>query len=189
MNTTPRRSHFVTVLVGVALGIGGAARTEDGVGPAAFARLASLAGEWEGSFEWTGARSDKGVLTATYSMTGNGSALVEDLTMGGVRSMTSVYHVDGADLRMTHYCAARNQPRLRASRIEITSGTFDFSFVDATNLASPDSPHVTGVELRLLGPDRITLTFLFEGGGKQSRELIKLKRTQGSGQAPGTARQ
>jgi len=90
--------------------------------------------------------------------------------------MTSVYHLDGADLRMTHYCAAKNQPRLRASRIDNARGVLDFSFVDATNLASPDAAHVYGLEMRFLSADHITLTFLFESGDKRSRERIDLKR-------------
>lgn len=92
--------------------------------------------------------------------------------------MTSVYHLDGNDLRMTHYCAAQNQPRLRASRIDSAQGVLDFSFVDATNLTSPDAAHVNGLEMRLLSADHITLTFLFESGGKRSRERIDLKRVR-----------
>jgi hypothetical protein len=63
-----------------------------------------LAGDWTGTFEWTGGRKDSGKMNATYYLTGNGSAVVENLTIGGLPSMTSVYHLDGSDLRMTHYC-------------------------------------------------------------------------------------
>jgi hypothetical protein len=168
---------IVPILAALAFSGTGAARAEDG-GTAAFAKLVALVGEWEGSFEWTGAHGGSGSVAATYSSTGNGSAVVEDLTIGGARAMTSVYHLDGDDLRMTHYCAAQNQPRLKASRIDLTKGILDFSFVDATNLASPDAGHVRGVELRFLDADRITLAFLFQGGGQQSRELITLRRAR-----------
>ena len=70
----------------------------------------------------------------------------------------------------------QNQPRLRARQIDIAKGTLDFEFVDATNLRSPDAPHVYGLEMRLLSADHITLAFLFEGGGKRSKEFIDLKR-------------
>ena len=90
--------------------------------------------------------------------------------------MTSVYHLDSGDLRMTHYCAAQNQPRLKARQIDIAKGILDFEFLDATNLRSPDAPHVYGLEMRLLNADHITLAFLFEGGGKASKEFIDLKR-------------
>jgi hypothetical protein len=52
----------------------------------------------------------------------------------------------------------------------------DFSFVDATNLSSPDAPHVYGVERRFLDADHTILTFLYESGGKRSKERIDLKR-------------
>ena len=144
----------------------------------AFARLQKLAGSWEGSYRWTGARTDAGRLTARYSLTGAGSAVVEDLTMGAsdVPSMTSVYHLDGGDLRLTHYCAARNQPRLKASDIDLGRGLLAFDFVDATNLASPGAPHVSGLEMRFVDADHLELTFLFVADGKTSREHIKLAR-------------
>jgi hypothetical protein len=143
---------------------------------AALAQLRSLAGDWEGTLEWTGARTGTGKMNATYYQTGNGSAVVENLTVDGVPSMSSVYHLDGADLRMTHYCGAQNQPRLKANQIDVAKGILNFEFVDATNLRSPDAPHVYGLEMRLLSADHITVTFLFEAGGKQSREFIDLKR-------------
>lgn len=155
----------------------GGISAQENTGDRALTRLRALAGEWEGSFEWTGARGGAGAMNATYYTTGNGSALVENLTMGGTPTMTSVYHLDGSELRMTHYCAAQNQPRLRASRIDLGQGILDFAFVDATNLRSPDAPHVSGLEMRLLSDDHITLTFLFESGDKRSRERIELKRT------------
>jgi hypothetical protein len=154
----------------------GRSEVQEGVNGAALAQLRALAGDWEGSLEWTGARTATGKMNATYYQTGNGSAVVENLTVDGVPSMTSVYHLDGADLRMTHYCGTQNQPRLKARQIDVAKGILDFDFVDATNLRSPDSPHVYGLEMRLLNPDHITLTFLFEGSGKLSREFIDLKR-------------
>jgi hypothetical protein len=144
----------------------------------ALARLAALAGEWEGSFEWTGGRTSRGGMNARYFTTGNGSAVVENLIMDGVPVMTTVYHTDGPDLRMTHYCAARNQPRLKASKIDLAGGSIDFAFVDATNLSAPDAPHVNGLEVRFGDDDHVTLTFLFEGGGKPARERISLLRAR-----------
>ena len=171
----------LTICALLSLSALGISEAQDDTSAAALAKLRSLAGDWTGTLEWTGARTGAGTLNASYYETGNGSAIVENLIMGGVPSMTSVYHRDGAALRMTHYCGAGNQPRLKASKIDNAHGILDFSFVDATNLASPDVPHVYGLEMRLLSPDHITLTFLFEGGGKQSKELIDLKRV---GQKP-----
>jgi hypothetical protein len=144
----------------------------------ALARLAALAGEWEGSFEWTGGRTSRGAMNARYFTTGNGSAVVENLIMEGVPVMTTVYHTDGPDLRMTHYCGARNQPRLKASKIDLAGGSIDFAFVDATNLSAPDAPHVTGLEVRFGDADHVTLTFQFQDGSKPARERISLQRAR-----------
>jgi len=160
------------------LSAAGLSGTQNGAGAAAFAQIQTFAGDWEGTFEWTGSRAGTGNASATYYLTGNGSAVVEDLAIGGVRSMTSVYHLDGADLRMTHYCGAQNQPRLKARRIDMTRGAVDFTFVDATNLRSPDAPHVDGLEMRFLDGDHIVLTFLFRSGDQRSREQIDLTRVR-----------
>lgn len=141
-------------------------------------RLRALAGEWEGSFEWSGARTGKGAMKATYYLTGNGSAVVENLIVDDVPVMTSVYHADGADLRLTHFCGAQNQPRLKASRIDEGEGAIDFSFVDVTNVRAPSAPHVEGLEVRFLGADRIRLTFTFIAEAGPSEERIELARIQ-----------
>jgi hypothetical protein len=150
---------------------------QDNLSVPALEKLRALTGDWEGTFEWTGARDGSGVMNASYSLTGNRSAVVENLISNGTTAMTSIYHLDGSDLRVTHYCAAQNQPRLRASHIDIAQGTMDFAFVDITNLRAPDAPHVAGIELRWLTADHINLTFLFDAGDKHSRERIDLKRS------------
>jgi hypothetical protein len=148
---------------------------QEGAGPA-LTQLRGLAGDWKGSYAWSGARTATGTIDATYYETGNGSAVVENLTVDGAPSMTSVYHLDGTDLRMTHYCATQNQPRLKADKIDLAKGILDFDFVDATNLRSSDAPHVYALQIRLLSSDHITLAFLFMAGDKRSKELIDLKR-------------
>jgi hypothetical protein len=162
----------------VCLGLAQISQAQDGRGATAFGQLKSLAGDWEGTYEWTGIGAG-GSMTATYSLSGNGSAVVETLTMDGVPSMTSVYHLDGTDLRMTHFCAAQNQPRLQAHRIDPADGAIDFAFVDATNLRSADAAHVHGLEMRFIDPGHITLTFLVQSGGQGSRERIVLERVAG----------
>jgi hypothetical protein len=142
-------------------------------------QIKALIGNWSGTFQWTGGRNDSGSMKATYYVTGNGSAVVENLMNESTPVMTSVYHLDGPDLRMTHFCGAQNQPRLKARRIDLDHhGAIDFEFVDATNLRSPDAPHVHGLEIRLIDPNHLTLTFLFQSGSVESREEINLKRTE-----------
>lgn len=97
---------------------------------AAFNKLKVLSGDWEGTAAWTG--QTPGKISAHYSTTGNESAVFESLSYG----MTSVYHLDGTDLRMTHFCAAQNQPRLKAPAFGPENSGVKFSFVDKTNLRS-----------------------------------------------------
>lgn len=178
------RRFVFTTLTGLALAC--VSQAQDDSAATAFGKLKSLVGDWEGTYEWTGARIAPGSMKAAYYVTGNGSALVENLIMEGVPSMTSVYHLDGADLRMTHYCAAQNQPRLKAERTDLAHGAIDFGFVDVTNLRSADAAHVHGLELRLIDSNHITVTFLFQSGGKESRERIALKRIERKSLEKGT---
>jgi hypothetical protein len=154
----------------------GLGRNPTGDASEAFARLRLLQGSWRGTYTWTGARTVTGQITATYRVTGNGSALIEDLAGDGQPSMTSAYHLDGGDLRMTHYCAAGNQPRLKAASIDLAKNVIRFDFVDITNLTAPDAPHVNGFTIRLVDADRLELEFTFGGKGKGNVERISLKR-------------
>ena len=163
----------VATLLAAAPGIGETATTP---AAAALEKIRGLAGDWSGTYEWSGAQTGGGTLTVRYVLAARGSAVTETLVQEGEPTMMTVYHLDGADLRMTHYCAAENQPRLKARTIDLDRGVMDFGFVDATNLRSPGAGHVHGVEMRLIDADHITLTFLFEGGGQKSRERIALKR-------------
>lgn len=176
-----------TCLVGIALSFcvsGQIARGADAT-PAdrLFARLKTLAGEWEGRYEWTGQRTGGGELRVVYRVTGGGSAVVEDLIMGGKPTMTSVYHVDGGELRMTHYCAAQNQPRLRSTHIDEATASAEFGFVDITPAGAAAGGHVHGFFIQLLGGDRLNLRFTFTGSKGDSVENILVRRA-----APAKAR-
>ena len=153
----------------------GSAQTKGPDGDAAFQKLSAAVGDWEGHYEWTGGRPG-GDLKASYYLTGNSSALVENLIMGGAPSMTTVYHLDNGDLRATHYCAAKNQPRLKAEKIDMTKGTIQFALVDVTNVKSLAAPFVHGLDVQLSDADHLELTFHFENAGKKSDEHITLKR-------------
>jgi len=175
-----RRAHAVLGVMLLA-GAAWAAEVPDAPGPRMFERLKTLAGEWDGTFEWSGGRTGSGNLRVTYSLTGGGSAIVEHLVMGGVPTMTTVYHLDGNDLRMTHYCAARNQPRLRAVRFDEGQGSAEFTLVDVTGIGPKNPGHVQAFFVRLLDADRINLRFTFGGGpGKPAVENILVRRIKPS---------
>jgi hypothetical protein len=178
------RARILAVLVFSILGPGRAneASAQDDF-RADFRRIQSLKGEREGPYEWSGARKDSGRMRATYQDTGHGTAVLENLLVDGEPLMTSVYHMDGPSLRMTHYCAAGNQPRLRAERGGEARDTLRFVFVDATNLAGPAAPHVEGLDIRFVDAEHVVLTFHFTGGGARSDERITLTRSPRPGRS------
>jgi hypothetical protein len=94
----------------------------------------SMAGTWTG-------RSPKGeTAEVTYKVMAGGTTVMADIKMGD-EAMTSMYYVDGDHLLMTHFCPSNNQPRMKAS-ISPDGKSVTFDFVDATNLASPQTGHM-----------------------------------------------
>jgi hypothetical protein len=140
----------------------------------AFGWLQSLAGEWEGKFEWTGDLSGGGAIRMDYFLTGLGSAVVENHMTGHQASMSSVYHMDGSRLVMTHF-SSLNQPRLEATEIDQEHRKIRFDFVDVTDLA-PTEGHMNGVEMLLTDDREITLQYHYIHDGKRSVKHIELSR-------------
>jgi hypothetical protein len=121
-----------------------------------FEKFRALAGEWEGQ------RTGGGSVKVSYQVLSGGSAVVEILTeLAEEVTMVTVYHMDGNDLRMTHYCSAQNQPRMKASSVSRNARVVSFEFVDVTNLARP--PTATCKILK--SPSRIETTSPTSGRG------------------------
>src|SRR4051794_29447205 len=75
---------------------------DPGAGAAAFERLRTLVGQWQGEGE--------GDERLTYELVAGGTALLERETAANRPEMLTVYHLDGNRLLLTHYCMAGNQP-------------------------------------------------------------------------------
>jgi hypothetical protein len=70
-----------------------------------------LAGTWVGK---AGSGEQSMDATVTYRVTANGSAVAETLFPGTGHEMVTMYTVEKGAIVLTHYCAAGNQPRMRA---------------------------------------------------------------------------
>ena len=138
-------------------------------------RFKTLTGDWEGMAQWTGSRTDSYSVKVTYHVASAGSAVVEDYVMGDKSMMMSVYHLDEADLRMTHFCGAQNQPRLKADKIDPVGGNAHFALVDVTNAVSHPA-YVHAFAIQLVDADHINLQFTFQGKGAPAIESIALHR-------------
>jgi hypothetical protein len=121
----------------------------------AFTRLKRLEGSWD--------EAEYGRVV-TYHLTGKGSALIEEFV--GDPPMTSVYHLDGDDLRLTHYCNAGNQPRMVAALYD--SRNLRFDFVDVTNLSAPNAYHTRTLAIEFKDDNNVVLNFV---GFKNGNEL------------------
>ena len=87
-----------------------------------------------------------------------------------------MFHMDGVNrLMMTHYCAAGNQPRMQAS-VSPDGKTIAFSYVDATNLTTPDTGHMQKMVLTLIDDNHHTEEWVFADHGMGHKELFDLHR-------------
>jgi hypothetical protein len=128
------------------------ARADEKAGPAAsrrFEALKGLAGDWV-EVGKDGKPTDH--VVASIRVTAAGSAIEETLFPGSGHEMVTMYHLDGADLVLTHYCALGNQPRMRAEPGEDVQRIV-FKFFGATNLKSDDEQHMHEATLTLDGKD------------------------------------
>jgi hypothetical protein len=117
----------------------------------AFERLKALAGEWVAAEDDEMVK--KGDLVARYAVTAGGSAVVETVFPGRAHEMVTVYHADGTDLVLTHYCIEGNQPRMRAQNAR--GSRFDFAYDGGTNIDAKRDRHMHSASLALLGADEI----------------------------------
>jgi len=126
---------------------------------AAFARLKTLVGHWEGTGEM-------GKVRLTYELTAGGTVLLERESGEQMPEMLTVYHLDGWRLILTHYCAARNQPRMQARNFDSQTGELRFVFLDATNL-QPGAGHMKTATLRMIDDSRLENEWEFHENGQR----------------------
>jgi hypothetical protein len=133
-----------------------------GSAQARLAMLKTMAGTWTGK-----ARHGSGEpmdATVIWSVTGGGTAVTERLFPGTAHEMMTVYTVDGDDLVLTHYCAAGNQPSMKA-RAGGDPRTIAFDFTRGANM-KPTDQHMHSAVLTFAGDDRFEADWTSYGDGK-----------------------
>lgn len=133
----------------------------------AFTAIKNMPGTWEGT-------SAEGPVKVTFKVTGGGSSVMSEIL--GKEDMISMINMDGPNrLLLTHYCAMGNQPRMEAS-VSSDGKTFTFTYVDATNLATPDAGHMQRMTLTLLDENHHTEEWVFADHGKERKVVFDLRR-------------
>ena len=146
MMTTVRVACSAIGLLGFWIAMDTIAADKAGVdAKAAFARLKTLEGEWKVTGD--GSHHDAKII---YKVTGAGSALMETQFPGTAHEMISMYHLDGDDLKMTHYCAAGNQPRLKLDREGSKPDAYSFVFDGGSNLDPAKDMHIHSLRITFL---------------------------------------
>jgi hypothetical protein len=152
-------------------GAGDGAGAKEGVeAKAAFARLKTLKGSWTARIEGhhKAGKNEEHKEKVTFGLTGAGSAVVETQFPGTGHEMTSIYHLDGEDLRMTHYCAMGNQPRVKLDRAHSRPDHLVFVFDGGTNLDAQKDMHIHGLTMNFQKDGRVTSDWEGYMGGKSS---------------------
>ena len=148
---------MTTVIFALAASVGGPVD-----GKAAFERLKSLAGEWQGT-----AGGESGMPASVRYELGSGGTIVRELLFPGTEhEMLSVYHLVDGQLVATHYCAMGNQPRFKLQAA--TADELVFGFDGGTNFVPAKDTHVHDGRIRMVGPDRLEASWTVFAGGKQT---------------------
>jgi hypothetical protein len=134
-------------------------------GKAALERLKQLSGEWRGQ---ASAGKDGTPTSVVYALTAGGSTVTERLFPGTAHEMLTVYHLDGGDLVLTHYCAMANQPRMRLVSATGTDPVeLKFDFAGGANVDPAKDAHMHAGRLVLRGADKLDAEWAVYEKGKQ----------------------
>ena len=127
-------------------------------------KLKALAGTWVEA-DKNGKPTDK--VVSVIKLTAGGSAVQETTFPGQPMEMMSVYHLDGADLVMTHYCVLGNQPRMKADPKSPTN-QIKWVFAGGTNLDPTKDTHMHSATLTFIDADHNAITGEAWENGKPS---------------------
>jgi hypothetical protein len=110
-----------------------------------FERLKSHAGSWRG-------KSTKGWgdTNSVRVIAGGSVVMVTSFDAHPGETMATMYSLDGERLLLTHYCVAKNQPRLVATEYDGEQNAVTFEFLDGTGLRSRDDGHMDKFVLRFV---------------------------------------
>ncbi|MEK6324925.1 MAG: hypothetical protein AABN33_25055 [Acidobacteriota bacterium] len=141
----------------------------------AFEFLKTLAGDWErGSGDHEHGSSSR---SASFKVTAAGSSVVETLYAGQPTEMVSIFHMDGNQLLLTHYCALKNAPIMKFVKSD-KPGEIQFAFHGGTNFDPKVDTHVHQGVFQIKDKNTVESTFVAFANGKprpEGRAILKRK--------------
>ena len=112
---------------------------------AAFTRLKSLVGEWQG----TVMTKDGPPGAVRYELTSGGSVVMSVQFPGTSHEMRTMFYLDQGVLTAVHYCSMGNQPRLRL--VSMTPEELKFDLAGGSNFDAKKDMHIHAARIRLKG--------------------------------------
>jgi hypothetical protein len=145
---------------------------------AAFERLKTLAGTWEGQAgDGQPGDGQPGLpATVTYRVASGGSVVEETLFPGTSHEMVSMYHLADGRLVMTHYCSMGNQPRMRLDEAASTRDRLVFAFDGGTNLDPAKDVHIHSGAIEWKGEVLHADWAAWAGGKEAGHKVFELRR-------------
>ena len=149
---------------------------ENGPAQAAFERLKALEGTWHGE----AAAKDLPAMPIShvFRVSAAGTVVMETMDPGSPdHEMINMYHLDGDELVLTHYCAGNNQPTMRLARPLAAADTMRFDFTGGTNLDPAKDEHIHAAQLVFLDADTLESSWTgYKDGRENGTMRITLKR-------------
>ena len=150
----------------------------------AFDELKSLAGTWRGKPEGEGAEAEAeakkvGEVIHEFRVSAAGTVVMETMGPGTEHEMINMYHLDGKDLVLTHYCAGGNQPTMKLNREKSSVAKLVFDFTGGTNLDPSKDQHIHAAEIKVVDGNHLESAWSGYAAGEQvSTMTFHLARSQ-----------
>ncbi len=141
-------------------------------------QLKTLVGEWDG---YIVEGEKKHTSHVSFRMTGAGSALMQVMDAGTPHEMITMFHMDKDDLLATHYCAAHNQPRMRALPSE-KPDRIAFEFKDGTNIR-PGDGYMRQITVVFVDADHHDEEWGYDQNGKVLAGTFHFERVKPAGKS------
>ena len=148
----------------------------------AMAFLATTNGDWvagaAGAAHEHGAPAS-GRSVVTVKTKAAGSAVVHQYAQGTPGEMETVFHMDGDQLLLTHYCALQNAPVLKFVKTN-KPGEIKFEFQGGTNFDPSVDAHLHASTFIVKDANTIEQNSTVYAGGKVNQELSTLLHRRAS---------
>jgi hypothetical protein len=126
-----------------------------------FDRLKALEGDW---IDADGIFGEKGKVAVTYRVTGAGHTVVETFPVGTPYEMVTIYHLDGNEIVLTHYCTSNTQPQMKSKGLQ--GNVLAFDFAGGSNIDPKITSHMHAAKFEFVSADEIKGTWENWNNGK-----------------------